>query len=253
MLAHASVLLCLASWLVGLHTSDTVTLTVGDPSIDGRYLTPHVAAMIVTVTKGADTVSARAYTLTKSVTQRGGRPVFQLVLQAPDDAPDPAYHIESVLDRRTMAIVHREERDGTGRAVTYDVVGAHVTGSFRASRDAKEESIDVMLEQPSFLSVFMDAAINAASPRLGRVYRVPAFDIVGRRTEWHTFRVTERDAVTVQGRAVAAWVIEEGATARSTRRRIWLSSEPPFFPLDVTDLRDGSVRRIEQTLVRVHS
>jgi hypothetical protein len=253
MRAPLAALSLLFTALARAQSGDTVTLTVGDSSIDGRYLTPHLAAMLVTVTKGGMTVSSRAYTLDKFVTQRNGRSVFRLVLEAPADAPDPQYRVESVLDRRTMAIVHREERDGTGRLAVFDVDGAHLTGRVQASRDSVLQSIDVTLARPSFLFVFLDAAINAAPVRLGRVFRVPTFDINGRRAEWHVYRVAGQDTLMVQGRPVAAWVIEEDEQLRYTRRRIWLMKEPPFFPLDITELRDGSVRRIEQTLVRVHS
>jgi|HubBroStandDraft_6_1064221.scaffolds.fasta_scaffold09768_4 hypothetical protein len=242
MLVRPAVVLSMLARLARAQMGDTVTLSVGDPSIDGRYLTPHRAAMVVTVTKDGATVSSRSYLLDKFVTRWRGRPAFRLVLHAPPDAPDPMYRIESVLDRRTMALLHREERDGAGRFAIYDVDGARLTGRVQSGAGAAAESLDVALAQPSFLSVFVDAAINASPVRAGRVFRVPTFDVIGRRTEWHVFHVTGRDS--------AAWVIQEDSTARVRRRRIWLTREPPFFPLDITDLPDGSVRRIAQTLVR---
>src|ERR1700735_2571808 len=126
--APLAALLLLIAGLARAQPGDTVTLAVGDSSIDGRYLTPHLAAMLVTVTRGGETVSSRSYTLDKRVTRRGGRLAFRLVLEAPAGAPDPEYRVESVLDWRTLAIMHREERDGAGRLAVYDVAGAHVTG-----------------------------------------------------------------------------------------------------------------------------
>jgi len=104
-----------------------------------------------------------------------------------------------------------------------DVNGAHVTGRTQSGRDAESVVFDFTLDTPSYFFPFLDAAVNATVPD-----------------------------IRVKGRKVDAWIIEEDGQVHYKVRKIWLIKEPPYFPLDLRYLPDGSVRRVEQALVREH-
>ena len=157
-----------------------------------------------------------------------------------------------MLDLKTLAQVHREERDGRGNVLMADVNGAHVTGRTQSGRDAESVVFDFTLDTPSYFFPFLDAAVNATVPHDGEIFKIPTFDFSTRRREWHTYRVSGRDHIRVKGRKVDAWIIEEDGQVHYKVRKIWLIKEPPYFPLDLRYLPDGSVRRAEQALVREH-
>jgi hypothetical protein len=156
-----------------------------------------------------------------------------------------------LLDLRRMGLIRREEWDANGRRSIVEVDGAHVHGAVRSTAGGELAPFDVTLPQESFSSLFLDAAMNAASLRQGLVLRVPAFDSNGRSSDvqWHHFSVAQRDTIRVGGKLTGAWLVEERAGGPFPPRRLWLTREPPYFPLDITWLPDGTTLRSEQRLV----
>jgi hypothetical protein len=71
--------------------------------------------------------------------------------------------------------------------------------------------------------------VNAVDLHGGEVFRIPTFDLLTRKTEWHNYRVAGRDTVLVKKRKVSAWIIEEENQPRYKLRKIWLIQEPPFL------------------------
>ena len=230
---------------------DTLTLRPGSGAMDGRYLTPHLAEVTGTTTRAGVVVRTQHYTLDKSVTEERGRPLFRLRVDGLSDAPDPLLHVEVLLDHRTLALVHREDRGANGRRSSFDVDGSHVVGSIVPAADSMPVHVDFTLAEPAFLGSFLDAVANAAELHEGQVLRVPAFGLGAsqRRLEWHHLRVIGGDTVRVRDHLANAWVVEESPGATFTSRRIWLLREPPYFPYDVTYFPDGSVQRVEQRLL----
>jgi enamine deaminase RidA (YjgF/YER057c/UK114 family) len=245
---------------------DTVILKIGSSPVDGRALyKSHLATFVDSVTKDGVVVRMTRSTLDKFATQRNGVPVFRLLMEPSTEARGPGLRAETVLNRQTLALIHREERDDSGRVLVADVDGAHITGLLRSAPDAPSEvldvdnrhsqsgeSLDFTLDTPSYFLPFLDAVANAMTLRADETLQFPSFDFSSRKTQWHTYRVTGRDRIIVGGHRVDAWVIEEDGQSGYTLRKIWLIKVPPYFPLDLRYLPDGSVRRIEQTLVREH-
>jgi enamine deaminase RidA (YjgF/YER057c/UK114 family) len=232
---------------------DAVTLNVGSSTVDGRAIyKSHLANFVDSVTKDGVVLRMSRSTLDKFATRRNGVPVFRLLMEPSTENPGPALHSETVLNLQTLELIHREERDESGRILLADVSGTHVTGGAQPGRGAPMEALDFTLETPSYFSPFLDAVANAMTLREGESLKFPSFDFATRKTQWHTYRVAGRDRIIVSGHRVKAWVIEEDGQTAYTSRKIWLIKEPPYFPLDLRYLPDGSVRRIEQTLVRMH-
>jgi hypothetical protein len=107
-----------------LRAQDTVTLSVGHPTIDGRFLRPHLAALRTTITRAGVVIASRSYTLDKTVTRHGGRQAFRLILRPTGTRLDGSY-VETVLDLRTMALLYRELRDGSVRRVEQTLIRVH--------------------------------------------------------------------------------------------------------------------------------
>ena len=150
-----------------------------------------------------------------------------------------------------MAIVHREERDGSGRLVTADIDGAHVTGQYRAKAADPIQQIDVTLEAPSYYAPFADAVIGATHMQPGQSWRVPTFVFTpGRqKTSWETYRITGREPPGGVGGASPAWIVENAGDS-PFHTKIWITDDPPYLPQVVTTLPDGSIARFESSLIR---
>ncbi len=227
---------------------DTLVLQPASPPEDGGYFRSHAVDLIHTTFRNGVAVQSTRFLLDKQVTEQRGRPVVHLVLTASADAPDPAVRADILLDRGTMALIRREDRDRDGLRAVIEAESTHVHGTIRSAKGRPPRSFDFTLAQPSFLGTFVDAAANAAELRDGLVLRVPTFGIEGRRgsTVWRYFLVRGPDTVRVQNRLFRAWLLEETATRRHPARRLWLTREPPYFPLELVYRSDGIVERIEQ-------
>jgi enamine deaminase RidA (YjgF/YER057c/UK114 family) len=230
---------------------DTITVVPGSPVLDGRYLQGHRAELIETTTRAGVTTRTQHFVVDKTVMTNRGRDVFRLQLDALPDAPDTSLHIDVQLDHRTMTLLHREERDRTGRRLVVDMDGTRVTEMSTAGRDQAAESGRFALREPAFLASFLDAAANATSLHEGQLLRIPAFGlgVTQREVAWHSLRVVGRDTVRVQDHAANAWVVEELSGPSFSRRTMWLIREPPYFPRVETYLDDGSFLRTEQRLL----
>jgi enamine deaminase RidA (YjgF/YER057c/UK114 family) len=231
---------------------DTIVLLPGSAAIDGRFLSAHASEVTQTVTRDGAIVQSRHYTIDKRIGVDRGREVYRLRIAGRDDASKLPFSADISIDHRTMALVHRDDRDATGRSTVVDIDGAHVVGAAKTANSERTEPVDFTLEQPAFHSSFLDAAVNATSLHEGAVYRVPTFGLGAsqRKVDWHIVRVARRDSVRVNDHFAAAWVVED-ALANGGSRTIWLLREPPFFPLEIARLPDGTVVRTEQRLLDV--
>jgi hypothetical protein len=237
------------------QTGDTIVLTVGSPRVDGRWYRPHLAGASLTLSRGG-VDQTTWFSLDLSRGEHRGIPVYRIQVESSPAANNTGSFVETDLDYRTLAPVYREERNGAGRLLIADIAGSHAYGSERAGWDSATVPLEVMLDVPAYHFGFVDAVIASTHRlQLGQVFRVPtmALDPGSRRTEWHTYEVVSRDSVNVHGRQVPAWIIEERWDGRYRDRRIWLIDEPPYLPRIVTTYPDGSVRRFESWLVRLHA
>jgi hypothetical protein len=252
---HCVAVLLVSATMTGLgaaQSADTITLTVGHPSVDGTIYKPHWAAAERSVTKDGHVVSAIKYQSHTYVTEWRGVSVCVVESVPYPNGSDQQFYEITVLDRRTTALLHIELRDGTGKMLTADVSGTRVTGVLRASREAREETLDFTLETPSYYSPFVDAAIGATQIREGQVWRVPAFTFAetGRKTEWHDFHIVGHDKVLAGKSTVDAWITEDDAPIRT---RIWITMEPPYLPQVLRYLPDGSIGRFASQVISTDS
>ena len=233
--------------------TDTVTLTIDNPIMDGtRVYKPHLVSVVDSLTKNGVVLQSNRATLDTFVTQRNGSPVLRLLSESGPEGTEPDLHTEALLDLKTLAMLHYEERGGSGTTLTADVYGAHVTGRTQSGHGADSLPFDFTLDTPSYFSPFVGLAINATTLRNGEVVKIPTFDFSAHKTEWHRYRVSGRETMRIQGRKVSAWIIEEDSEGPHKAHKIWLIKDPPYFPLELIYLPDGSIRRLERALVREH-
>ena len=232
---------------------DTITLTVGHPSVNGRVYKDHLAGVEVAVMKDGAVLRKSDYTNDTHVRQVNGRSVFAVVSESAPDAGVKGFRLETDLDLRTLALVRREDRFADGRHLVYDVDGAHLTGTEVGAGGKDTTRVDVTLETPSYLFAFLDAAVGATPIKAGQIFRIPTFDLAPARrvTEWHTYRVAAREPIKSRdGRTLQAWVIAEDSTPRYRSRKIWLTHEAPYLPRIETAMLDGSVQVFESWLMK---
>jgi hypothetical protein len=234
--------------LLGAQPQDTVNLYVGNPSVDGRIYQPHVAAVVVSTVKNDRVVQTVKYRSRTFLTTRMGIPVCVVTSEPYADSPDQKLRGEVVLNQRTMALIHIEQQDGSGRSLVANVDGRHVTGTLKRAEDSTSAPFDFTLDSESYYFPFLDAAVGATPMHIGQVYRAPTFGFGDgqRKTEWHTVRLTKRDSVTVLGKTSYAWLLEDTGPLP---QRIWITDEPPYLPLVLTPAPDGSTRRFESALL----
>jgi hypothetical protein len=220
---------------------DPIQLDVGSPLVDGRIYKAHDATATRSVTKDGVVLRSITYTNHTYLTTWKGRAVCVVESKPNAQTTDTSFYEKTVLDARTMALLHREQRDGGGRLVDADVDGVHVTGRYRAKSGAPVDTLDFTLAAPSYDWGFVDAAIGATHMREGQSWRVPTFGLSpsGRTTLWENFRITGHDRGT--------WIIENADDA-PVHTKIWITEDPPYLPLVLTTLPDGSIAKFESTL-----
>jgi hypothetical protein len=238
-------ILTIAPLLASAQASEPIQLPVGSPLVDGRVYKAHDAVAMRSLTKNGVTVRSIRYVNHTYMTRWKGRDVC-IVESAPNaETADSQFYEKTILDARTMAIVHREERDGRGRLLDANIDGAHVTGQFRAKTGDPIQPLDFQLEAASYYSPFVDAAIGATHMKPGQSWRVPTFSFApGHQvTRWEIYRITSRE----DGPS-PAWIVENADDA-PVHNKIWITDDPPYLPRVVTTLPDGSVALFESSLL----
>jgi hypothetical protein len=238
--------------LLSAQAKDPISLPVGSPLVDGRIYKAHEATAMRSLTRDGSIVRSIRYTNFTYMTRWKGLDVCVVESKPNIETGDTAFYEKTVLDARSMAILHREERDGGGRLVNADIDGAHVTGQYRAKAGDPVQPLDFTLETPSYYAPFVDAAIGATHMQLGQSWRVPSFSFTpGRqKTTWETYRITGREPAGGAGGTSPAWVVENADDA-PVHTKIWITDDPPYLPRVVTTLPDGSIARFESTLIRL--
>lgn len=247
-----SAIVALGPALLTAQASDPIPLPVGSPLVDGRIYKAHEATAMRSLTRNGTTVRSIRYTNYTYMTHWNGMDVCVVESKPNAETSDTAFYEKTVLNSRTMAILHREERDGGGRLVTADIDGAHVTGQYRAKASDPIQPIDVTLEAPSYYSPFVNAAIGATHMQPGQSWRVPTFVFTPghQKTSWDTYRITGREPAGGAGGASPAWIVENADDA-PVHTKIWIIDDAPYLPRVITTLPDGSIARFESTLVRL--
>jgi hypothetical protein len=234
----------IAPALASAQTGTPIELPVGSPLVDGRIYKAHDAVAARAVTKDGAVIRSIRYTNHTYMMRWHNRDVC-VVESVPDkETNDTAFYEKTILDAKTMAILHREERSGTGHVMDADVDGAHVTGRYRAKAGDPMVPLDFTLEAPSFYFPFVDAAIGATHMHVGQSWRVPTFSFTpGKQTTtWETYRIT--------GGASPSWIVENADDA-PVHTKIWITDDPPYLPRVVTTLPDGLVATFESSLTRL--
>ncbi|MEO7454909.1 MAG: hypothetical protein ABIY52_01510 [Gemmatimonadaceae bacterium] len=232
---------------IALAQGDTITLGRGNAFVDGSVYVPHLARVKQSISRNGQEGQSFSFTNDLTLATRDGRPVIRIESRAQPGSPDPTWHLETVMDRRTTELLFREARSAR-QQVTFAVDAGHVHGQAKIDRDTAAQAIDFQLDVPAFLDAVMDGTLGAIHFRQGLVVRIPTFGAApaARTPKWREFTVTGRDTVAVGTRRVPAWVVEERGTPRS---RIWFIDEPPYVPLWLTYLPDGAIARLEQELM----
>jgi hypothetical protein len=237
-------MMTLASVPASAQTGPAIELPVGSSLVDGRIYKAHNAVAMRSLIKNGVTVRSIRYLNHTYMTRWKGLDVC-IVESVPNaETVDSAFYEKTILDARTMAILHREERDGRGRRLEADVDGAHVTGQFRAKAGDPIQRLDFHLDTPSFYSPFVDAAIGATHMQAGQSWHVPTFSFTpGHQvTQWEVYRITGRE-----NGPSPAWIVEN-ADGAPVHTKIWIADDPPYLPRVVTTLPDGSLATFESSV-----
>jgi hypothetical protein len=244
--------LAVTPMLAAAQASTRIELPVGSPLVDGRIYKAHDAVAVRTLLKDGTVVRSLRYTNHTYMMRLKGRDLCVVESVPSPETTDTAFYEKTVLDAKTMAIVHREERNGAGHLLEADVDGAHVTGRHRAKAGDPIQPLDFTLDAPAFYSPFVDAAIGATHMQAGQAWRVPTFSFTPgqQKTTWHVYRITGHEPAGGTGGASPAWIVED-VDNTPVHTKIWITDDPPYLPRVVTTLPDGSQSIFESTLTRL--
>src|SRR5215469_4867720 len=107
-----SVAVAAAPMLLAAQSSAPIVLTVGTPLVDGRIYKAHEAWARRSLTKDGKVVRSLAYTNSTYLTRWHGIDACVVESKPSAETNDTAFYEKTVLDARTTAILHREQRNG---------------------------------------------------------------------------------------------------------------------------------------------
>ena len=140
---------------------------------------------------------------------------------------------------------HLTARGGVETRVA--IHGNRVRGFRRSPGDTAAQPIDVTLDRPGYFSGASDLVPAAVGVRRGRVIIAPLWHPSWSAAQWRAFTIVGRERVTVEGRAIAAWKVEERRwPERTLTATWWLLDTPPYMVYGEVPLPDGRIQKLSE-------
>ncbi len=170
-----------------------------------------------------------------------GRPVMRWVTIG------RSYELRQTYDGVTLAPLgyHLTARGGVETRVA--IHGNRVRGFRRTPGDTAAQPIDVTLDRPGYFSGASDLVPAAVGFRRDRVIIAPLWHPSWSAAQWRAFTIVGRERVTVEGRAIAAWKVEERRWPERTLTATWWRLDtPPYMVYGEVPLPDGRIQKLSE-------
>jgi hypothetical protein len=229
---------------------DTLRLEVGSPEVDGRIYAPHAARVIVRV--GAPDGPQRAeWTNELTLGDSAGRRVMRWVTrgtQSPTGGGAPVtWELHQTYDAVTLAPYGIVRRSSNGAASQFVIDGRTVRGTTRAPGDSVATPVEYELDRLGFVASASDLVPLAVGLKEGLVMTAPVWGPAMRRAEMRVFSVLGEVPVTVEGKSVRAWKVEERRQADGALTATWyLTTASPYMVYGEVPLPDGRVQYMSE-------
>lgn len=230
---------------------DTIRLDVGSAAVDGRVYRPHTARVrVYTDAGGATPVSEWTNELTLG--DSAGRAVMRWVTigtsQGADGQP-VRWELRQTYDARTLAPLGYHRTSSNGAEARLRIDGVQVTGT-RKGTSGEPAPYAMQIDRPGFFAGASDLVPLAVGLKPGSVMIAPVWSPGMQRSELRVFSVVGKVPVTVEGKTIEAWKVEE---RRQDDGRLastwWLLDRSPYMVYGETVGANGEVRRMTEVEV----
>lgn len=225
--------------------SDTIRLEVGSKEVNGRVYAPHAARVRVRI--GSDTSRViTEWTNELTLGDSAGRPIMRWVTrgtQFPANGPTVTWEILQTYDAVTLAPYGHVSRNSLGGFSRLAIDGRRVRGTRKLPKDSVEQQVDVTIDRPGFIASASDLVPLAVGLKEGSVMTAPVWGPNMAGSELRIFSVIARVPLTVEGKPVTAWKVEERRHADRTLLATWyLTEASPYMVYGEVVLPDGRVQ-----------
>ena len=247
MIAVTSLLLSLVGTAggAGLEAKDTLHLQVGSAEVDGRVFPAHLARNRVYVDAGSGPINT--WTNELSVGDSAGVPVMRWLSRGVQLGPEgqgASWELHQTYDARTLAPLTYFRTGSNGASLRLRIEGTRVRGVQQAPGAAPRQ-IDRTLDRPGFFAGASDLIPMAVGLTKGAIMTAPVWSPGMEATEVRVFEVLDEVPVTVEGKEVRAWKVEERLQATGRLLATWyLTDRSPYMVLGELPLQDGRTQRI---------
>jgi hypothetical protein len=229
--------------------ADTIRLEVGSSEVDGTVYAPHAARVRVWVGPGQGRMRAE-WTNVLTVGDSAGRKVHRWVtkgtsLSASGDTV--TWELRQTYDARTLAPYGIVRTSSTGLVSALRIDGRRVTGTRRANREAKVDTVSYQIDRPGFVASASDLVPLAVGLKPGLVMIAPIWGPPMTASELRVFSVIGTTDVDVEGTMVNAWKVEERKHVDGRLLATWyLLDKSPYMVYGEVPLPDGSIQRMTE-------
>jgi hypothetical protein len=222
--------------------ADTIRLEVGSPEVDATYFVPHVARNSVYI--GDATTPSVTWTNELTVGDSAGMRVHRWVTKG-TQANGATWELRQTYNGRSLALLKWAQRSSAGGDSWLHVDGTRVRGVLKGPGNAEPVEIDRTLDRAGFVASATDLVPMAAGLRAGVVMTAPIWAPQSTTVEMRVFSVLREETVSVEGKDVKAWRVEERVHGTNVLKATWwLIDVSPYMVLAEIPLANGQTQRI---------
>jgi hypothetical protein len=223
--------------------SDTITIEVGSPHLNGRVFEPHAARVRVYVGDQLTNEWTNELTLSDSA----GGPVMKWVTRTVKSPNGVMNELHQTYDAVTLAPYIFNSTSSNGAFTQLRLSGKEVRGARRMPNDTAIREVRLTLDRPGFIAGASDLVPVAAGLKAGRVVVAPVWGPNMTASDMRIFSVMRDTVVMVEGTAVKSWKVEERRHADRTLVATWyLIEKIPYMVYGEVPLPNGQVRKMTE-------
>lgn len=229
--------------------ADTLRLEIGAREVDGRVYRPHAARVRVYVGPGEGRMRSEwLNVLTEG--DSAGRKMHYWVTTGSQVTPagdTVKWELRQTYDAITLQPYSIVRTASNGMMSSLRIDGRRVHGTRRMNANAPVEQVDYTIDRPGFVASASDLVPAAVGFAPGRVISVPIWGPGMTASEQRTFTVLGKVDVTVEGKVVNAWKVEERRVSDGKLLATWwLLDRSPYMVYGEVPLADGTVQRMTE-------
>ncbi|MGQ0765728.1 MAG: hypothetical protein ACT4OZ_08690 [Gemmatimonadota bacterium] len=232
-----------------LSASDTLSIEIGSPLLDGSVYKPHAARVRVRAAAGDGPV-LNEWTNELTLGDSAGHRIMRWVTRyyPPSAGGRETGVLYQTYDLRTLQpYSYLNVNSVTGARIQLWIADGKVTGTSRAASDAAETPISRVVPRIGYMASASDLVPAAVGFVKGRVVVAPIWGPNMATAETRIFTFIDEMPVDVEGTRVIAWKVEERRESDRVHLADWyLLDRSPYMVYGVAYLPNGQVRHYSE-------